>query len=279
MESLPSIPRPVCLFASACVWFAAVSILVPARAFAQDPVAVDARRPVATRAQLQQALEEAEALANSDAYSAAFRDEKRQEAALLRERLIEGDFYVGDQITISMAGDSGISGIKLVGPGRVLSLPGLADIPVRGVLRSEIEPYLTEQIGRFVRDPQVKARALIRLTFMGGVGKPGFYQMDADLILSDALMQAGGIGNQTELKDSKVTRSTASGTEVILDGAAFTKAVTEGVNLDQLNLRAGDVIEVGEKSKSDLFTTLRTIAIVPALIISTYGLGKLFGIF
>lgn len=277
MESLPRYLRSAVQFASAYALLGVALISAPARASAQDQdqATVDARRPVATRAQLQQTLEEAEALANSDAYSAGFREEKRQEAALLRERLLEGDFYVGDQISISMVGDSGVNGVKVVGPGRMLTLPGLPDIPVRGVLRSEIEAYLTEQIGRFVREPQIKARALIRLTFMGGVGKPGFYQMDADIMLSDALMQAGGIGNQTELKDSKVTR----GSDVIIDGTAFTKAVTDGVNLDQLNLRAGDVIEVGQKSKSDLFTTLRTIAIIPALIVSTYGLGKLFGIF
>jgi hypothetical protein len=275
MESFPRFIRPVVRLASAYALLVAVAIAAPAALAAQDQGTVDARRPIATRAQLQQTLEETEALSTSDAYSPAFREEKRQEAALLRERLLEGDFYVGDQIAISMVGDSGINGVKLVGPGRMLSLPGLPDIPVRGVLRSEIEAYLTEQIGRFVRDPQIKARANIRLTFMGGIGKPGFYQMDADVILSDALMQAGGIGNQTVLKDSKITR----GSDVIMDGAAFAKAVTDGVNLDQLNLRAGDVIEVGEKNKTDLFTTLRTVAIIPALIVSTYGLGKLFGIF
>lgn len=235
----------------------------------------DARRPVLTRAQLQQAMEEAEAIANSEAYSASFRESKRDEAARIRERLLEGDFYVGDQISITMIGDSGISGIRLVGPGRMLTLAGLPDIPMRGVLRSEIEAYLTEQIGRYVRDPQVKARPTIRLTFMGGVGRPGFYQMDADLMLSDALMQAGGIGNGTELKSSKILR----GEEEIMDGDAFNKAVTDGVSLDQLNLRAGDVLQVGQKSTKDWFTTLRTFAVIPALIISTYGVGKLFGIF
>jgi hypothetical protein len=233
------------------------------------------RRPVVTRAQLQQSLEAAEALANSDAYSASFREAKRDEAALIRERLLEGDFYVGDQISITMIGDSGTTGIKAIGPGRVLTLPGLPDIPMRGVLRSELEAYLTEQVGRYVREPQIKARPTIRLTFMGGVGKAGFYQMDADIMLSDALMQAGGIGNQTELKDSKILR----GEDQIMDGEAFNKAVTDGVTLDQLNLRAGDVVEVGIKQPSDWYTTLRTIAVIPALIISTYGIGKLFGIF
>jgi protein involved in polysaccharide export with SLBB domain len=260
---------------SACALLVAAAFCSPLTATAQEVPAVDARRPVATRAELQQTLEEAEALAGSDAYSASFREDKRQEAALIRERLLEGDFYVGDQIQVTVVGDSGSSGTRIVGPGRVLTLPGLPDIPVRGVLRSEIEAYLIEQVGRYVRDPHIKARPLIRLTFMGGIGKPGFYQMDADKMLSDALMDAGGIGNGTELKDSKIKR----GEEVIVDGEAFAKAVTDGVNLDELNLRAGDVIEVGEKTKKDWFMTLRTFAVIPALILSSYGLGKLFGIF
>jgi SLBB domain len=252
----------------------AATLSAPAAAAGQEPGSVDARRPGVTRAQLQQALTEAEALSNSDAYSTSFRDDKRQEAALIRERLLEGDFYTGDQINISLsaaAGDSGVGGLRSVGPNRVLTLPGLPDIPMRGVLRSEVEAYLTEQVGRYIRDPELKARPLIRLTVLGSVGKPGFYQLDSDLLLSDALTQAGGIGNGTVMNRSKVTR----GKDEIVDGQAFEKAVTDGVSLDELNLRAGDIIDVGAKSTKDWFKTLRTITFIPALLVSMYGLGRL----
>jgi len=248
--------------------------LAPVGLAAQD-APVDARRPIVTRAQLQQALEAAEASANSPAYSASFREDKRAEAAQIRERLLEGDFYIGDQLHIVMVGDSAITGIQTIRPGRVLSATGLPDIPMRGVLRSEVEAYLTEQIGRYIRDPQLKVRPLIRLTFMGGIRQPGFYQMDADIMLGDALTQAGGISNATDLQRSRILR----GEEELMNGTDFAKAVTDGVSLDQLNLRAGDVIEVGTASSSNWFTTLRTFAIIPGLIISTYGVGKLFGIF
>ncbi len=263
--------RSVCALLVAALMFARGAA---AQETVEDP-GISGRRPVATRADLQQALDAAEALANSEAYSASFREGKRNEAALIRERLIEGDFYVGDQISVTMVGDSGSTGIRTVGPGRMLTLPGLPDIPMRGVLRSELEGYLIEQVSRYVRDPQIKARPTIRLTILGGVARPGFYQMDADIMVSDALMQAGGIGNQTDLKTTKVMR----GEDEIIDGEAFNKAVTEGATLDQLNLRAGDIVEVGQKKQSDWYSTLRTFAIIPALIISTYGVGKLFGVF
>ncbi len=263
--------------AGAYALLVAATILLPASAAGQEPGSVDARRPGVTRAQLQQALTDAEALSNSDAYSASFRDDKRQEAALIRERLLEGDFYVGDQINITLvaqAGDSGVGGLRSVGPGRVLSLPGLPDIPMRGVLRSEVEPYLTEQVSRYIRNPELKARPQIRLTILGSVGKPGFIQLDSDILLSDALTQAGGIGNGTEMNKSKITR----GKEELVDGQTFEKAIADGVTLDELNLRAGDVIDVGAKTKRDWFTTFRTITIIPATIVSLYGLGKLLKI-
>ncbi len=266
--------------AGAYALLVAATIFFPAMAAGQDePGAIDAHRPGVTRAQLQQALTDAEALANSDAHSISFREDKRQEASLIRERLLEGDFFVGDQINITLvaqAGDSGgLGGLRSVGPGRVLSLPGLPDIPMRGVLRSEVEAYLTEQVGRYIRNPDLKARPQIRLTILGSVGKPGFIQLDSDILLSDALTQAGGIGNGTVMNRSKITR----GKDEIVDGQAFEKAITDGVTLDELNLRAGDVIDVGAKSNKDWFNTLRTIAFIPALIVSTYGLGKLLKIF
>jgi len=241
---------------------------------AQD-VPVDATRPLVTRADLQATLDQADQTAGSEAYSFAFREEKRAEAAVIRERLLEGDFYVGDQLTIQMIGDSGSSGTETVQFGRVVTLRGLPDIPMRGVLRSEAQDYITTQVARFLKDPVVKVRPLIRLTMLGGIGKPGFYQLDADLLLSDALMKTGGIGNSTDFKASKVRRNGID----IIDGETIAKAITEGRTLDQLNLRAGDEIEIGAKSTTNWLTKLRTFAAVPALILSTYALGKLFGIF
>jgi protein involved in polysaccharide export with SLBB domain len=109
---------------------------------------------------------------------------------------------------------------------------------------------------------------------MGSVGQPGFHQLDAEMLLSDALTAAGGISNNTDLPRSKILRDDLE----IIGGEEFARGITEGVSLDQLNLRAGDVIEVGTVSKQDWFTTTRTILAVPALIVSIYGLGRLFDI-
>jgi protein involved in polysaccharide export with SLBB domain len=230
---------------------------------------------VATREELQQALAEADRIATSDGYSGAFREAKQREAALIRERLQEGDFQIGDQLQVTIFGEKETSGIQTVGPGRVLSLPGLPDIALRGVLRSEVEPFLREEIGHYIRNAQVKARAMIRMSIIGGVLKPGFYQLDADMMLSDALMSAGGIVAGAEFKRSIVRR----GEDKILEKDTFTKALQDGRSLDQLNLRAGDVIDVGQKPVHNTFATVQTIAIIPGLILGVYGIGKLAGAF
>lgn len=246
----------------------------PLPALAQVP-APDGHRAVATREELQAALAEAEGLAESEGYSGAFRDAKRREAGLIRDRLDEGDFQVGDQIRVQVFGDSVTSGLHSVGAGRTLTLPGLPDIPLRGVLRSEIEPYLTQQISRFILDVQVRARATIRVSLIGGVANPGFYQLDADMMLSDALMAAGGILPRTEFKRSKVNR----GVDRILEGEAFAKALADGRSIDQLNLRAGDVVDVGLKPERNTFQAVQTIALIPGLILGVYAIGKIAGAF
>jgi protein involved in polysaccharide export with SLBB domain len=230
---------------------------------------------VATREELQAALAEADRVAGSTAFSSSFREAKQREAGLIRERLQEGDFQVGDQVQVTVFGEATTSGVQTVGPGRVISLPGLPDIPLRGVLRSEVEPYLREQVGHYIRDAQVKARAMIRISIIGGVNKPGFYQLDADMMMSDALMSAGGILAGTEFKRSVVKR----GEDRILEKEAFTKALADGRSLDQLNLRAGDIIDVGQKPNRNTFATVQTLAIIPGLILGVYGIGKLAGAF
>jgi protein involved in polysaccharide export with SLBB domain len=250
----------------------AISLALPDLARAQAEPA-DGRRAVATREELQTALAEADRIANSESFSGSAREAKQREAALIRERLSEGDFQIGDQIQLSVFGETDATGLQTVGPGRVLSVKGLPDIPLRGVLRSEVEPYLREQVGRYIRDAQVKARATIRLSIIGGVLKPGFYQLDADMMLSDAVMAAGGILAGAEFKRSIVHR----GEDKLLEHEDFTKALADGRSLDQLNLRAGDAIEVGMKPVKNTYHTISTIAIIPGLILSMYGIGKLAG--
>jgi hypothetical protein len=248
--------------------------IAPVRVTAQDSTASGAA-PIATRAELEAALPAAEAAATANGLSTEQRAEKRNEADMIRQRLREGDFQYGDQIIIEVQNDSTVSRVVIVGADRTISLPGMKDISMRGVLRSEAQDYLSGEIARYVKDPVVKVRSLIRISLLGGVNKPGFYQLDADMFLSDAIMAAGGINGGTDLKKSTIKR----GTDEIVKKEEFAVAVRAGRTLDQLNLRAGDEIELGVKKQGSAYQTLQTVILIPTAILSLYGIGKIFGAF
>src|SRR5689334_21462050 len=82
--------------------------LFPIAARGQDSSAVKPVDPIgkpraqASRTELEASLVEIDKIMDSTGYSSRIRDAKRQEAELIRQRLAEGDFRVGDQIVLSV---------------------------------------------------------------------------------------------------------------------------------------------------------------------------------
>lgn len=210
---------------------------------AQDDRGWDARNPQLTRAELEEMLSRFEQTAAASSYSRGVRDQARREAELIRQRLEEGDVRVGDRVSVVVLGQPTLSDTFPVISGRVLRLPELGDLQLAGVLRSELQEHLTREIGRFVRDPIVQVRSLVRLEILGNVGRPGFYTVPSDLLLSDALMVAGGPAGSANLEKITIKR----GDQVLWDGDRLRQAVIGGRTLDQLNVRAGDSVYVPEK--------------------------------
>src|SRR5262245_3549362 len=149
-------------------------------------------------------------------------------------------FQVGDRVLLSVEGDSVLSDTFTVVAGPALRLPQIGDIPLANVPRSELEPYLTRELGRYIKDPVVSARALIRISVMGEVARPGFYAVPVDLVLPDALMLAGGATTEARLEKLQIVR----GNSAVVGVAALQNAIARGATLDQLGIRAGDRIEV-----------------------------------
>lgn len=194
------------------------------------------------------------------------------EARLIETRLREGDFQVGDRIYLRVLEDTALSDTFAVRAGRVLQLPLVPEIPLAGVLRSELQPYLTEKIGQYVRNPTVEATPLVRIAVLGGVGKPGYYNVPADILLSDALMLAGGPAGNVRMDKSKVNRL---GTE-IYDADAVELALNQGVTLDRMSLIGGDQIEIGQDRLGRTETTLRTFSLLVGIPLSIYALISIF---
>ncbi len=252
-------------------------LVIPNRSSAQVAPTLD-RRPQATRAELQARLVEIDQIL-AGIYSEGIKQQVRSEAVMIQGRLRDGDFQVGDQLEVHLSipitpGGAAVSNTFSVGPDQILQLPDLPPIPLHGVLRSEVKDYLTEFLSHYFKDQTVAVVPTIRLTILGGVKQPGFYQVPADITLPDAIDKAGGFGGTSDLSKTVIRR----GDEELWGPEEMAPAITAAVTLDQLNLRSGDELVVGEQSKTDWFQTLRTYAIIPGLILSLVALGRLFGI-
>jgi protein involved in polysaccharide export with SLBB domain len=229
-----------------------------------DSALVASRSPNLTRADLEGLAQRATRLAASDAVQPRERVALSVLGRSFRERLTEGDFEPGDEILLRVDGQDSLSGTFSVREKQLLTLPTLPDISLRGVLHSELRQYLTREIGRYVRDPEVRATALVRIAVLGEVRNPGFYRLASDVPLSDALTLAGGPTPQADLTRSVVKRNAA---EVIPHGS-LSQALARGATLDQLSIRAGDEVFVGERHHWNWQATVQSAVGVLGVLVS-----------
>lgn len=238
---------------------------------AQSSLDWDPRGAELSRAELQELLDRLETAASSPGYSGRLRATAAAEAAVVRTRLEEGDYQIGDRVVLWVKNEPQMSDTLSVQPGRVLDVPTIGEIPLAGVLRSELTDYLEEELRRYVRDPEVQASSLVRIAVLGQVGQQGFYTMPASVLVEEALMLAGGPGQRANLDEAEVIR----GDRVIWSGDALQEAIIEGRTLDQLSLRAGDRIVVPER-RAGFFEggILRTLLITLPPVV--YALTRIF---
>lgn len=234
--------------------------------------AQDTRRLQATRSELEASLAELEKYAASSGYSSRLRNEKAREALMIRARLESGDLQVGDQLEINVLGQVAFSDTFVVASGRVVNLPGLPEIPLQGVLRSETQDYITKQLSRYIRNPEVRVRTKIRLSVFGSVGRPGYYQIPADVRADDAIMAAGGPAANADPKKIFVRR----GTTQIWPQEAMLEAMRQGLTLDQLNLRAGDELVLDPQKRPGRGTVLTVLGALGGLLSTAYFFARIF---
>lgn len=182
---------------------------------------------------------------------------RQSEAWLLRQRLEKGDFQEGDRIVVSLhMNASAPPETLLVREGRILQVPPMGDIKLEGVLRSELTERMTQHFAQYLRDPEVRATPLLRLGVIGSVGRPGYYYPSADLLLTDVVMRAGGPTADADLTKMVIRR----GTDVIWTESATRTALTDGLSLDRLHLRAGDELYVA-KRRNIPWATIFTVSL------------------
>jgi len=175
-------------------------------------------------------------------------------------------FQVGDRILLSVEGDSALSDTFTVVAGPALRLPNIGEISLAGVRRADLEAHLTSELGRYIKDPVVQARALIRVSVVGEVTRPGFYAVPIDLVLADALMLAGGATQYGRVDQLSILRGNSS----LWSGSKLQTAIAQGATLDELGIRAGDRIQV--PGRGDPESKWRIVGIVVGTVATGVGI-------
>ncbi len=262
-----------------------VLAVAPTRGAAQHASDSSAYRLGATRSGLEARLEQVrqQMQAAHPARSMA------AETTYIRRRLAEGDLRTGDRVLIAVedplplgptperpmalgrSQEQQLSDTFTVGPALEIVLPGVGPVPLYGVLRAELEPYLAGKIGHSIRDPVVHAWPLVNLGVTGEVARPGFYAIQPNALVSSLLAVAGGPTKDAKLSKMKVERDG----KTVWQGQALSRALEQGRTLDQLRVQPGDVLDVPTKhSLESLFRPLQFLALIGSIAVAAYAIAS-----
>lgn len=258
------------LAAIGCILGMAILVLGPDPAEAQTgdtatSGVTTADRPLATRAELESQLETLKERLASDPDRPSRELERRIEQ--LRDRLQSGDFRAGDLVELRVRSDPDLTGSFSVNRQRQLELETLPSVDLGGVLYSEIESTLRDALDDYIRDPNVRARVLLRVAVVGGVNSPGYYDLSPSTTLSEALMQAGGPSQQAKLDEMEFRRE---GRDVLSRG----EGPVESLTLAELGARRGDQLYVPPAESGT--SVMGVLGVVSGLAGTAWAISRIF---
>jgi protein involved in polysaccharide export with SLBB domain len=253
--------------------FLFVAAALPVRLSAQVAAADSALyKLTVSRDSLQALLTALDSTAVSPDSAAAVKARAKVLAGQIRSRLERGDFNPGDRINLQVDSEPQLNDTFPVGPNQELVLPVVGVIPLRGVLRAELQSAMARELSRMLRDPIVRATALIRVSVVGEVVKPGFYLVPPTAVVSDALTAASGPTQNAAVEKMYVERAGRR----LIEGQRFQQVIAEGRTLDDADIRPGDKIVVPSARTGSMFETVRTISIILSIPLTIYALTKVF---
>ena len=252
------IPRSAFLALGLCS-AVGVSPVLSHPVFAQTTVAQAQPTPSVShknpgRTELQEIAKNFEICAKTDK-SADRRSQCLTRAGTIRGRLAEGDFQPGHRILLFVAGDSALSDTFTVRSDQKLQLPNVPEIKLAGVLNSELQPYLQTQLAQYIRNPAVRAQALLRVSVSGDVASPGFYSLPIDTPVSDVIMTAGGPGPSADMNKTVLRR----GSTVAVKQAGLQEAFRSELTMSDIGARPGDELYVPTKSTGTKWTKIAAV--------------------
>lgn len=170
--------------------------------------------------------------------------------AVLPEPQIEDKaalFEVGDQFTVRVYGEEGLSGDFQVQDDGSITFPLLGSVQAKGKTQTALARELEAALGDgFLKDPNVTVlvteRENLEVSVLGEVEKPGSIPFAENLSLVQAISAAGGMSPLAAPKRVKLTRSGPEGPTTVV---VSIKDITEGRRADVM-LRPGDIVYVPE---------------------------------
>jgi protein involved in polysaccharide export with SLBB domain len=193
-------------------------------------------------------------------------------AQQIRDRLEQGDFRAGDRIRLAVDSEPQLSDTFPVGPSQEVVLPVIGVISLHGVLRMELQSAMVEKLGRFLRDPIVRATPLIRVSVIGEVNKPGFYLLPPTYVVSDVITAGGGPTQDARVDKMRVER----GGRRLLEGQPLQDLIAEGRTLDDAGIRPGDKFVIPALNRNNALDTVRIVSIVLSIPLTIYALIQVF---
>ena len=220
-------------------------------------ITVDGQRPLATREELERALQQMTPQERDGA-----------KGKIVRQRLAEGDILPGDKIRISVVADTTLSGTFTVRGDGTIVAPNIDPINVRGVLRSELESHLAKELQKYLRNPTVTASSLVRIAVSGSVARAGFYDLPPESAASDAIVAAGGLGPDGDVQKTIVRRNA----EPLYDKQQVREFFVSGASLDQMGLHTGDEFFVGRRGSANVLPIIGAVTGIAFAVAAFAGL-------
>jgi hypothetical protein len=225
-------------------------------------------RRQATRSELEKAASAAET-ASLGPLDEKTRAKIRADAAAVRTRLANGDFVPGDRILLLVEGDSALSDTFTVRSDRILPLPNIPDLSLRGVLDSELEPYLTKELLKYIKNVSLTATPLVRLSLLG-FPQGNFFTVPVDQSITDVISAAGGWGSPSQVATEKAV--VRRGGRVIMDAKETAEAIRQGKTVGDMALRDGDELFLPDRASG--FSLLRVLGATSAVLGALYWLRR-----
>jgi protein involved in polysaccharide export with SLBB domain len=171
----------------------------------------------------------------------------------------------GDQVVLVVEGDTALSKTFTVREGVVIDLPQIGSVSLAGVPRAQISSHLNTQLAKYLRNPTVRARALVRIGVLGEVVHPGFYTVSPETGLADALAQAGGVTQLARVDALTINRNGMIHT----DEEPARRALAAGTSIDQLGMVSGDQVVIPlRKDPERNLRVIGVLAAIPAALLS-----------